>query len=149
MIISVLDSGIATNNPSVQALPEPRPDAVHQVTCNNKVIGAQYFNKGLVDPTETDWLSPMDSGSHGTHTATTAAGDIGVPAALPDSGISGRISGLAPHHRGVRMAEMWKPCARLGSHTRDGFSPICGLGSGGTAPAAVSTGRRTRELPVA
>jgi subtilisin family serine protease len=123
LIIGVLDTGIDTNNPSLQALPEPRPDAeviakkwkgvcdsgtdaAHQVTCNNKVIGAQYFDKGVTDPTDTDWPSPMDSDSHGTHTATTAAGDFDVPATVPDSGISGRISGLAP---GARIAA-YKVC---------------------------------------
>ncbi|MDX3715743.1 MULTISPECIES: S8 family serine peptidase [Streptomyces] len=131
MIIGVLDTGIDTNNPSLQALPEPRPDAEviakkwkggcdpgddpeHRVTCNNKVIGAQYFNKGLTDSAETDWPSPMDSDSHGTHTATTAAGTIDVPAAVPDSGISGRISGLAPAARIAAYKICWsRGCSTL------------------------------------
>ncbi|MFF1678185.1 S8 family serine peptidase [Streptomyces sp. NPDC058256] len=120
MIVGVLDTGIDTNNPSLRAFPEPRPDAeviakkwkgvcdsgtdaAHRVTCNNKVIGAQYFDKGVTDPTDTDWPSPMDSDSH---TATTAAGDFDVSATVPDSGISGRISGLAP---GARIAA-YKVC---------------------------------------
>jgi hypothetical protein len=124
LIIGVLDTGIDTSNPSLRALPEPRPDAEviakkwkggcdagdateHRVTCNNKVIGAQYFNKGLSNPTETDWASPMDADSHGTHTATTAAGNIDVPATVPDSGISGRISGLAPAARIAAYKVCW------------------------------------------
>ncbi|GKQ39032.1 hypothetical protein ALMP_55610 [Streptomyces sp. A012304] len=124
LIIGVLDTGIDTNNPSLRALPEPRPDAEviakkwkgscdrgedveHQVTCNNKVIGAQYFRAGLEDPQDTDWASPMDAESHGTHTATTAAGDIDVPATVPDSGISGRISGLAPAARIAAYKVCW------------------------------------------
>lgn len=124
LIIGVIDTGIDTDNPSVAALPEPLPDAeviakkwkgscdpgadtAHQVTCNNKVIGAQYFNKGLPDPDDTDWASPMDSGSHGTHTATTSAGNIDVAAAVPDSGISGRMSGLAPAARIAAYKACW------------------------------------------
>ncbi|XP_043711864.1 subtilisin-like protease SBT4.15 [Telopea speciosissima] len=42
--------------------------------CNNKVIGARYYN---LDPTLniTDPLSPEDRNGHGTHTASTVAGN--------------------------------------------------------------------------
>ncbi|MET9761989.1 S8 family serine peptidase [Streptomyces sp. NPDC006372] len=123
-ILGVLDTGIDTHNPSLRALPEPRPDAgiiakkwkgecdpgedtAHQVRCNNKVIGAQYFDKGLTHPTEGDWKSPMDADSHGTHTATTAAGDMDVEATVPDTGLSGRISGLAPAARIAAYKVCW------------------------------------------
>ncbi|MEV6001465.1 S8 family serine peptidase [Streptomyces griseomycini] len=115
-IVGVLDTGIDPANPSLKALPEPRPDAAviakkwkggcdpgkdpaHRVTCNNKLIGAQYFHKGLADPGQDDSDSPMDTEAHGTHTATTAAGDYNVPATVPDTAISGRISGIAPAAR--------------------------------------------------
>lgn len=124
MILGVLDGGIDSSNPSLKALPEPRPDAAviarkwkggcdpgddpaHRFTCNNKVIGGQYFNKSSTDPKDTDWLSPMDSDGHGTHTATTAAGDYDVPASVPDSAISGRISGLAPAARIAAYKVCW------------------------------------------
>ncbi|MDW4907287.1 S8 family serine peptidase [Streptomyces sp. ADMS] len=124
MIIGVLDTGIDTSNPSVAALPEPLADAdviakkwkgscdrgadsAHQVTCNNKVIGAQYFNKAITDPADTDWASPMDADSHGTHTATTSAGNHDVAATVPDSGISGRISGIAPAARIAAYKVCW------------------------------------------
>ncbi|WKX10932.1 S8 family peptidase [Streptomyces sp. NL15-2K] len=131
MILGVLDTGINTGNPSLQAIPnpsdddviakkwkgtcEPGTDLTHRVTCNNKVIGAQYFRKGLSDPGPTDWASPMDAESHGTHTATTAAGNTDVPAGVPDSGISGRISGIAP---GARIAA-YKICWSAGCPTID------------------------------
>ncbi|MFD3503550.1 S8 family serine peptidase [Streptomyces sp. NPDC058678] len=132
LILGVLDTGIDTSNPSLKALPEPRPDAeviakkwkgscdsgqdsAHRVTCNNKVIGAQWFRKGITDPGPTDWASPLDAEAHGTHTATTAAGDIDVPASVPDSGISGRISGLAP---AARVAA-YKVCWSVGCATVD------------------------------
>jgi hypothetical protein len=131
-IVGVIDTGIATGNPSLKPLSEPRPDAAliakkwkgacdrgvdlaHQVTCNNKVIGAQYFNKGVAEPTEDDWASPMDAEGHGTHTATTAAGDTGVTATVPDSGISGPVRGLAP---AARIAA-YKVCWTEGCFTSD------------------------------
>ncbi|MFI1355226.1 S8 family serine peptidase [Streptomyces sp. NPDC020898] len=124
LIIGVIDTGIDTANPSLAALPEPLADAdviakkwkgncdpgadpAHRVTCNNKVIGAQYFNKGLSDPDGTDWASPMDAESHGTHTATTSAGNYDVAAAVPDTGISGRMSGLAPAARVAAYKACW------------------------------------------
>jgi hypothetical protein len=132
LIIGVLDTGIDTNNPSLKALPEPRPDAAliakkwkgdcdpgqgdaPKITCNNKVIGAQYFRKGVPNPTARDWPSPMDADSHGTHTATTAAGDHDVAASVPDTGISGRVSGVAP---GARISA-YKVCWSSGCHTTD------------------------------
>ncbi|XP_047331639.1 subtilisin-like protease SBT4.3 [Impatiens glandulifera] len=43
-------------------------------TCNNKIIGARYYNrKG--DFTETDIKSPRDTNGHGTHIASTIAGN--------------------------------------------------------------------------
>ncbi|MGW0708146.1 S8 family serine peptidase [Streptomyces sp. NPDC002643] len=132
VIVGVIDSGIDTASPSLAALPEPRPDAEviekkwkgscdpgeaapGQVVCNNKVIGAQYFAKGLGDTGE-DVVSPLDSNSHGTHTATTAAGNMDVPATVPDTGIvDARISGVAP---GARVAG-YKVCWAAGCSTAD------------------------------
>jgi uncharacterized repeat protein (TIGR01451 family) len=67
-------------------------------TCNNKLIGAYTFLdtykvvRGLL-PTEFD--SARDDNGHGTHTATTAAGNGGVDAEL--LGVDrGTVSGIAP-----------------------------------------------------
>ncbi|XP_077247540.1 cucumisin-like [Tasmannia lanceolata] len=47
----------------------------HNFTCNNKVIGARFYNSdGFYDV--TDIKSPRDSEGHGTHTSSTAAGRI-------------------------------------------------------------------------
>ncbi|WP_232838188.1 S8 family serine peptidase [Streptomyces geranii] len=160
MILGVIDTGIDTGNPSLAALPEPRPDAeiiakkwkgtcdrgadtAHLVTCNNKVIGAQYFNKGVTDPSDTDWASPMDASSHGTHTATTAAGNHDVPAAVPDTGIAGHISGLAPAARIAAYKVCWSSgcwtadiVAAFDKAVADGVDVInLSLGGSNTAPA--------------
>ena len=53
--------------------------------CNQKLIGAQYFNAGWGGNAGIDaqlpweYNSPRDFGGHGTHTASTAGGNNGVP----------------------------------------------------------------------
>ena len=85
--------------------------AIH---CNNKLIGAQYFNAGFTAGRPatgegskhfTEFYSPRDSGAgatghggHGSHTSSTAAGNSGAPVTL--SGITmGTASGMAPRAR--------------------------------------------------
>ena len=85
--------------------------AIH---CNNKLIGAQYFNAGFIAgrPASgenskhfTEFYSPRDSGAgpnghggHGTHTSTTSGGNSGAPVTI--SGIvMGTAAGMAPRAR--------------------------------------------------
>jgi len=67
--------------------------------CNTKVIGARYFSKMYESQTlqsqRTDFLSPRDGDGHGTHTASTAAGNAGVSASIGGHSF-GKISGVAP-----------------------------------------------------
>jgi len=84
--------------------------------CNNKLIGARYFDADFQASGNTmhwsDFESPRDSlggsmghGGHGTHTSSTAAGNNGVPAQV--SGVPmGAISGMAPRAR----VAMYKIC---------------------------------------
>ncbi len=54
--------------------------------CNQKLIGARYYNAGWGGNAGIDaqlpweFNSPRDFGGHGTHTATTAGGNASVPA---------------------------------------------------------------------
>lgn len=88
--------------------------------CNNKLIGAQYFNsvwvsqKGSVKHW-TEFYSPRDSvaganghGGHGSHTSSTAGGNASNPATLsgPVPVALGGASGMAPR---ARLA-MYKVC---------------------------------------
>ena len=78
-----------------------------ETDCNNKLIGARYFvsgaqNTGPLDDGEI--LSARDVDGHGTHTATTAAGNR-VKASIFGTNI-GRIEGVAP---GARVA-VYKAC---------------------------------------
>ncbi|MFC8682261.1 S8 family serine peptidase [Microbacterium ureisolvens] len=65
---------------------------------NTKLIGARYFNSGAAAAGfsfKTDYASPRDLEGHGSHTASTAAGNFGVSASV--EGIDfGKISGVAP-----------------------------------------------------
>ncbi|MFI0796835.1 S8 family serine peptidase [Micromonospora rubida] len=67
--------------------------------CNEKVISARYFGDGWMSivPAEKrkDYISPRDAQGHGTHTASTAAGNTAVP--VTEQGVNfGEISGVAP-----------------------------------------------------
>ena len=67
--------------------------------CNTKVIGARYFSSTYKSQNpasqRTDFLSPRDGYGHGTHVASTAAGNAGVSASVAGHSF-GKISGIAP-----------------------------------------------------
>ncbi|KAF5754165.1 putative cucumisin [Helianthus annuus] len=72
IIIGVLDSGITPGHPSfyddgVPAPPSTWKGKCEVAGCNNKLIGIRSFIKGV---------SPIDKDGHGTHTASTAAGNL-------------------------------------------------------------------------
>lgn len=71
------------------------------------MIGAQWFRKGVAEPTPDDVASPLDQDSHGTHTGTTAAGNQGVEASIPGSNTSGKLSGVAPAARLAYYKTCW------------------------------------------
>ncbi|MEO5778956.1 MAG: S8 family serine peptidase [Arthrobacter oryzae] len=66
--------------------------------CNSKVLSAHYFAdafQATATPAPTELISPVDTGSHGTHTASTAAGNANVEAFV-DGRSFGQTSGIAP-----------------------------------------------------
>jgi subtilisin family serine protease len=67
--------------------------------CNTKVIGARSFSSTYESQTppgqRTDFLSPRDGNGHGTHVASTAAGNAGIAASVGGDSF-GKISGVAP-----------------------------------------------------
>lgn len=76
--------------------------------CNNKLIGARYFidgaqNSGPID--EGEIVSARDVDGHGTHTATTAAGNR-VKASVFGN-LIGRIEGVAPRARIAAYKACW------------------------------------------
>jgi hypothetical protein len=81
--------------------------------CNQKLIGARYYNSGWGGNAGIDaqlpweYNSPRDFGGHGTHTATTAGGNQNVAATGPAS-IFGSISGIAPRARIAAYKVCWE-----------------------------------------
>lgn len=76
--------------------------------CNNKLIGARYFRKGADHATviPDDYKSARDKDGHGSHTASTAAGNYGVPASI--FGVDrGTVSGMAPRARVAAYKVCW------------------------------------------
>lgn len=110
VVVGIVDTGIWPEVGSFAPLPgNPAPPADWQgecesgeefgpQDCNSKLIGARYFAEGFLaadDLIEEEYLSPRDGNGHGSHTASTAAGNHGVKATV--EGINfGRISGMAP-----------------------------------------------------
>lgn len=119
MVVGVIDSGIWPENPSFAALPEATlpdtwagecvngldPDAENNIECNNKLIGARYYNEG-VDVADAEFESPRDLDGHGSHTASTAAGNNAVPMSV--NGIDlGEGSGMAPAAQVATYKALW------------------------------------------
>ncbi len=113
VVVAILDTGINMGSPSFAALggdgyshtnPKGKffgvcdPNSLvydTRFTCNNKLIGAWDF----VDEVSAEIDGPEDAHGHGSHTASTAAGNFVIPATLlaPTFIYSTTISGVAPH----------------------------------------------------
>ncbi len=79
-----------------------------QDDCNNKLIGARYFLAGFEKHgiIKNDYKSARDADGHGTHTASTAAGNAGVEASI--FGVDrGAVSGMAPRARIAVYKGLW------------------------------------------
>lgn len=80
--------------------------------CNQKLIGAQWFNAawggdaGVEAQRPWEFTSARDYNGHGTHTASTAGGNYNVPTSGPAS-IFGPISGIAPRARIAMYKALW------------------------------------------
>ncbi len=77
--------------------------------CNNKLIGARYYVDGFLagrgSLVEGEFMSPRDSSGHGSHTASTAAGNE-VVASLNGTPLA-EISGMAPRARVAVYKVCW------------------------------------------
>ncbi|ESQ39518.1 hypothetical protein EUTSA_v10000774mg [Eutrema salsugineum] len=116
IVIGFIDTGIDPNHPSFNdndinshhsSYPTPKHfSGVCEVTpdfpsgsCNKKLIGARHFaqsaiTRGIFNSSE-DYASPFDGDGHGTHTASIAAGNHGVPVIVSNHNF-GNASGIAP-----------------------------------------------------
>jgi subtilisin family serine protease len=76
--------------------------------CNHKLVGARWFVNGFgpENLVPGDYRSARDEDGHGTHTASTAAGNGGVPASIFGAA-RGPVSGIAPRARLAAYKVCW------------------------------------------
>ncbi len=91
-------------------------------TCNNKLIGAYDFldtYKAVIGLLPGEFDSARDSEGHGTHTASTAAGNGGVAASI--FGVSrGTVSGVAPRAHVIA----YRVCGDVGCFQSDSAAAV-------------------------
>ena len=118
VIVGVIDSGIWPEHPSFAddgsypdlgiVLDNSRPtcefgNTAHNpddvpFTCNNKLLGARQMldtYRALIGAEPFEYDSARDDDGHGTHTASTSAGNAEVTASMYGSDL-GEVSGIAP-----------------------------------------------------
>jgi len=97
--------------------------------CNQKLIGARYYNAGWGGNAGIDaqlpweYNSPRDFGGHGTHVASTAGGNQNVPTTGPAS-VFGTISGIAPRARIAAYKVCWETGAGGSCFSSDSVAAI-------------------------
>lgn len=80
--------------------------------CNQKLIGAQWFNAswggdaGVESQRPWEFMSARDYNGHGTHTASTAGGNYNTPTNGPAAAF-GNVSGIAPRARISAYKALW------------------------------------------
>jgi subtilisin family serine protease len=95
-------------------------EAFNNSMCNQKVIGARYYNEGWggdagIDATlPFEFNSPRDYNGHGSHTASTAGGNSGVTTDGA-AAVFGTTSGIAPRARIAVYKACWSVPGTAGS----------------------------------
>jgi subtilisin family serine protease len=117
--------------------------------CNNKLIGARWFidgalNSGPID--DREFRSPRDADGHGTHTATTAAGNRSSASIFGT--LIGDIEGIAPKARVAVYKACWlRPSqSRASCNTSDLANAIDAAVADGVDIISYSVGNSKREV---
>ncbi|XP_016508521.2 subtilisin-like protease SBT2.4 isoform X2 [Nicotiana tabacum] len=116
IVIGFVDSGINPDHPSFSYDPTTTTNYTSQhfsgaceegplfpeTSCNGKIVSARFFSNGAqataILNASVDILSPFDAVGHGSHVASIAAGNFGVPVVV--NGLYyGRATGMAPRAR--------------------------------------------------
>jgi hypothetical protein len=135
LVVGVIDTGIWPENPEFSDRTGTGPkgqggkldyqqipgwhgkctpgEAFNASNCNQKLIGAQYFVEGHGGPDSIipeEYLSPRDFDGHGSHTASTAAGNNDTQVTGPGlpQALLGKVSGMAPRARIAAYKICWE-----------------------------------------
>ena len=141
IVIGFIDSGIWPEHPSFSdrdkrgqpAYDRPRGwkgicqagAGFTAADCNRKLIGARYFNVGDGGDAGTaanypyEFASPRDYEGAGTHAASVAAGNAGVPATGATGTAFGKLSGVAPRARIAAYKACWGRGLAFGCYNID------------------------------
>ncbi|AND15847.1 S8 family serine peptidase [Rathayibacter tritici] len=185
VVVGVIDSGIAPENPSFAGPPLatspgaapstdgtttsfvksdggtfvgscspglPASEQWNGDECNQKLISARWFlgDEKVGSKDHPEYRSPRDGGGHGSHTASTAAGNNGVEASV-DGYDYGRISGVAPAAKVAAYKVCWNGpndddfcsgsgiLAAIDAATKDGVDVINFSIGGGAAISTLTT----------
>jgi subtilisin family serine protease len=132
VVIGIIDGGITPEHPSFSDKRRPEQGANGrryrklddwkgicqegvnwtQAECNNKLIGARFFNAGyggndgVLAVLPFEFISPRDYDGHGTHTASTAGGNEHTPVTGSAAPLRD-ISGMAPRARIAAYKVCW------------------------------------------
>ncbi|XP_055811615.1 subtilisin-like protease SBT4.15 [Solanum dulcamara] len=148
IIVGVIDTGIWIQSPSFNDEgfgPPPSKwkgkcdQGANFTKCNNKVIGARYFNIGGAG--DANELTPADFEGHGTHTASTVGG---VP--VPGASLYGLAEGTA--RGGVPSARIatYKACWSMGCSDSDILAAFDAAISDGVDVISLSVGGGGRDF---
>ena len=120
IVVGIIDSGIwpesaSFANDQVGAPPaEWHGECVAGIQfkanlCGNKLVGARFYVNGFgkTNIAVADFLSPRDGSGHGSHTASTAAGNAGVSMTI-DGKTIGTGSGMAPEAHVAAYKVCWE-----------------------------------------
>ncbi|XP_027115037.1 subtilisin-like protease SBT1.1 [Coffea arabica] len=155
VIIGVVDTGIwpehiSFHNSGMSPVPSGWKGVCEAGTkfsssnCNKKLIGARVFSKayealvGRINET-VDYRSPRDSEGHGTHTASTAAGNI-----VKNANFFGLAKGSASGMRYTSRIAAYKACYPLGCASSDILAAIDQAVSDGVDILSLSLGGSPR-----
>ncbi|XP_028233002.1 subtilisin-like protease SBT2.2 isoform X2 [Glycine soja] len=119
-------------------------------SCNRKLVGARHFaasaiTRGIFNSSQ-DYASPFDGDGHGTHTASVAAGNHGIPVIVAGQ-VFGNASGMAPHSHIAIYKALYKRfggfaadvVAAIDQAAQDGVDIICLSITPNRRPSGIAT----------